>query len=162
MEDRDIEAARILHNDPRVLEQLTDTRVVSEEEQRRWFKSISQSGKSWRIVIEDAEVNDLIGVFRIDSFDPRNRNAMIGLDIASVKQGRGYAKIVYRWMMNYLFDELGLHRLGLVTRETNTVAVNLYRSLGFVEEGRLKEAILLNDKFIDVICFGYLSSQKRP
>ena len=156
MERRDIENARKLHNDPSVLRQLTDVRIVSEAEQESWFLAMSKSSTSRRFIIEEVEGGDFVGVFRLVHLDMGNRNAMVGLDICPEKRGKKYAKIIYQWVFDYLFNDMGLHRLGLVTLESNAVAIKLYGSLGFQEEGRLREAIWRDGRFQDLIYFGLL------
>jgi len=160
MERRDIEAVRKLHNDASVLLNLTDVRHVSETEQDGWFERISSSRTSRRYVVEDSETGAFVGLFRLDRLDLQNRGAWVGLDIVAEQRGRGHAKAAFRVMMTYLFDQLGLHRLSLVTLETNLVAINLYRSLGFQEEGRLREAIWRNGTFVDLLQFGLLRGER--
>lgn len=159
MERRDIEAVRKLHNDTSVLLNLTDIRHISEPEQDAWFERMSLAAGSRRYVVEEVERGAFIGVLRLDRLDLQNRGAWVGLDVVAEQRGRGYAKAAFRIMMAYLFDQLGLHRLSLVTLETNLVAINLYRSLGFREEGRLREAIWRNGAFVDLLQFGLLRGE---
>ena len=156
LERRDIENARLLHNDASVLFQLTDIRFISELEQEAWFESISKSKTSRRYVIERAEDNEFVGLFRLDHIDYQNRNAMVGLDITPGMRGKGFSKIVYQWAFHYLFDQLGLHRLALETLASNTIAIALYRGLGFQEEGRLRQAIWRNGQYVDLLRFGLI------
>lgn len=158
MEKKDIEQARLLHNDPSVLSFLTDVNFVSEAEQEVWFTSMSLSKTARRYVIETSE-SEFVGVFRLDALDFKNSSAMVGLDIVKDKRGNGYAKIIMRTFFDYLFGSLGLQRLGLVTLETNEVAINLYKSLGFLEEGRQRKAIFRQGVFSDLICFSILRSE---
>lgn len=161
MERRDIEAARCLHNEFSVLLKLTDVRHISEPEQDAWFERMSLAAGSRRYVVEEIDNGAFVGVLRLDRIDLQNRNAWIGLDIVPDKRGRGYGKAAFCIVMAYLFDQLGLHRLSLVTLETNLVAINLYRSLGFQEEGRLREAIWRDGKFSDLLQFGLLRQEWR-
>lgn len=156
MERADIENARILHNEYSVLKNLTDVRFVSEAEQEIWFKNISESSSSSRFVVEEID-GDFVGVFRLDALDKTNRNAMVGMDITEKKRSKGYAKITFIWMIKYLFDEMGLHRLSLNTLENNHIAIKLYKKLGFEEEGVHREAIWRDGKFHDLIQFSLLN-----
>lgn len=158
MERRDIENARLLHNDPSVLPLLSDVNFVSEIEQEVWFENMSRARNARRYVIETS-IGEFVGVFRLDALDLKNRNAMIGLDIIKEKRGKSYAKVIMRAFFDYFFNSMGLQRLGLVTLETNRVAINLYNSLGFKEEGRQREAIYREGTFHDLICFSILCSE---
>ncbi|NIZ00147.1 GNAT family N-acetyltransferase [Thalassospira lucentensis] len=158
MEHRDIENARLLHNHPSVLKFLTDVRLISEAEQENWFKAVSTSKSARRLVVEE-DTGAFVGVFRLDAIDLQNRNAMVGLDITPEKRGLGYATITFEAMFNYLFGAMGLHRLSLVTMVNNTVAVNLYKKLGFVEEGLHKEAIYRDGSFVDLRAFALVKQK---
>lgn len=156
MEKRDIENARRLHNDDSTLFQLTDVEHVSEAQQESWFQSISTSRRSKRYVAHEKKTGDFVGVFRIDELDFKNRSACVGLDIARDKRRRHYSYEIYGYFLDYLFDQCGLHRLYLVTLETNAVARNLYAKLGFREEGRNREAIFRDGCYMDLICLSLL------
>lgn len=159
LEKRDLEAARNLHNDDSVLLQLTDIKHISESEQDSWYESVSRSRMSRRYSILLEETGDFVGLFRLDRLDLQNRSAMVGLDIVQIYRGRGYAQIVYQYFLDYLFRQMGLNRLVLVTLETNQPANELYRSIGFVEEGRARQAIWRDGGFFDLIHFGLLREE---
>ena len=78
MERRDIEDARLLHNDDSTLKYLTDIAHVSEESQQTWFQAMSTSRSSRRYVARRREDDRFVGIFRIDRLDPWNRNAFVG------------------------------------------------------------------------------------
>ena len=159
IEKRDIELARQLHNDDSTLFQLTDVTHVSECQQEKWFETVSLSNKSRRYSIFHANSGSFIGIFRLDNIDYINRNLCVGLDIVSEMRGRGFAKGIYKYFMDYYFLQHGFQRLYLTVLSDNKIALNLYSSLGFVEEGRQREAIFRNGKFIDLICMSVLSHE---
>lgn len=159
LERRDIGAARKLHNDDQTLMHLTDILHVSEAEQERWYDNLMLSRTSQRYSILEEKSGNFVGLFRLDSLDMQNRNAWVGLDIARPFRGKGYAKIVYDYFLRYLFGQMGLHRLALVTLETNSVAVSLYESLGFQLEGRPRQAIWRDGKYIDLLQYSLLREE---
>lgn len=159
LERCDLEAARRLHNDDGTLMWLTDIRHVSEAEQEAWFESVSRSRSSRRYTVLEVSSGKFAGLFRLDQLDLQNGTACVGLDIGAAFRGRGYSKTVFGYFFNYLFNEMGLNRLYLVTIETNTVAINLYRKLGFVEEGRHRQALWRDGARRDLLQFGLLRSE---
>ncbi len=161
MELEDTEEARLLHNDDTTLNRLTDVAHVSQESQMAWFKSISTSRTSRRYVARLKTDNAFVGVFRVDRIDPWNRNAFIGADIVAGLRGQGYATEMFHYFFKYLFDQCGLHRLALVTLENNVPAINLYKKLGFIEEGRERQAIFREGKFLNLVCMGILAEEWR-
>lgn len=161
IERHDLEEARRLHNEDSTLFRLTDVEHVSEAKQERWFESISTSSSSKRYVVRERGTDDFVGVFRLDRLDWKNRNACVGLDIASGKRGHGYAREVYGYFFDYLFNQCGLHMLHLNTLADNDVAIGLYTKLGFVIEGRNREGAFRNGRFVDLICMSFLAEEYR-
>lgn len=161
MERGDAEEARLLHNDDSTLTRLTDTAHVSEEAQMVWFQSMSTSKTSRRYVARLKSDSSFVGIFRIDRIDPWNRNACIGADVVSGLRNQGYATEMFGYFFKYLFDQCGLHRLSLVTIETNQPAMALYKKMGFIEEGRERQAILREGGYHDLICMSILADEWR-
>lgn len=161
LERQDLEAARRLHNDDSTLLWLTDIRHVSEPEQENWFDMLSRSRSTRRYSVHEEKSGNFAGLFRIDHLDLQNRCAMVGLDIVQGFRRRGYARKVFDYFFHYLFDEVGLNRLGLVTLDSNTPAIELYRKLGFQEEGRHREAIWRDGRYQDLLQFGLLRDEYK-
>lgn len=65
--------------------------------------------------------------------------------------GKGIGRACTRFMCDYGFTQLNLRRITLGVLATNERAHKLYRSLGFVEEGRLRQAQFKDGAFVDVI-----------
>ncbi len=161
MESADTEEVRQLHNEETTLYRLTDIAHVSQESQDAWFKAVSTSRTSRRYVARLRYDGTFVGVFRVDRIDPWNRNAFVGADIVEGLRGQGYATEIYRYFFKYFFDQCGFQRLALVTMETNAPAINLYKKLGFVEEGRERQAIFRDGRFQDLVCMGILAEEWR-
>ena len=102
----------------------------------------------------------LLGEARLYDIVWTHRTAMVGLGIGRTDDwGRGYGTDVMRLLLRYAFEELNLHRLWLDTFAYNDRAIALYRGLGFVEEGRLREQLLRDGRRHDVILMGLLRSE---
>ena len=152
----DLEWARCLHNDPEVLSVLTDPHEVSKEEQESWYEKLRNSKSSLRIVVEKDE---RIGLIRMDEIDNHNFSLLIGLDIVREYRGRGLSKSIYEIIFKKIFSEQNMHRCWLMVSDYNQRAHNLYKKLGFVEEGRLKDRLFRNGKFHDYIVMRMLKSE---
>lgn len=149
-----LEWARKLHNDPDVLCMLTDTHVVSREEQVVWFESLKNTKSKERLLVLDD--NKKIGVVRIDDLDRINKSVCIGLDIHKDFRGQGYAKPIYRKLFRLFFEEMGFNRVWLLVASFNNIAYSLYKSLGFVEEGVQRKALYRFGEFHDYIMMSIL------
>lgn len=155
----DCEEARLLHNDPETLIWLSDTHEVSSEEQIVWFDSLQQSRTSKRYVARTKTDSQLIGVFRFDEYDIRNKSAEVGLDIEKKSRRQGYAREIYLALIPFFFNELSLNRLSLLTLESNVPAINLYESLGFKREGLLRQAFIRNSRYVNACQYSLLACE---
>ena len=68
--------------------------------------------------------------------------------IVIVEKGRGFGRTAVQLFIKLAFEELKAHRLWLDVREYNSRARDLYKALGFIEEGYIRECLLLGDKYI--------------
>lgn len=157
MEKRDLEKARLLHNEESTLNRLSDPFHVSQEEQVEWFTNLSKSRKQRRYSIVKIADDELVGVIRVDQIDLVNRNCEIGADVIPSMRRLGIAFEAYGMIINYLFGNLGMHRLHLFTLESNNAAINLYQKLGFRKEGILRESISRNGSFANLYMMALLS-----
>jgi len=81
--------------------------------------------------------------------------------IVIVEKGRGYGRAAMELFKKLAFEELKAHRLWLDVREYNTRARNLYKDLGFVEEGYIRECILLDDKYVSHYIMAILEQEYK-
>lgn len=94
---------------------------------------------------KDGQVDDsLIGEIVINEIDPITRSGNLRLQSLPNYRGRGYGREAISLMLQLAFTQapegLGLHRLSLDVLSINPRARMLYESLGFVQEGVLRDA----------------------
>src|SRR5215208_4503577 len=65
-------------------------------------------------------------------------------------------------LLRYAFEELGLNRIGLSVFDFNEEAISAYEKLGFVVEGRFRQAIKRRSGFHDAIFMSILKSECEP
>jgi len=78
---------------------------------------------------------------------------MIGLE---QNRGKGIGTFAVTSIVNHAFFNLNLRRLSLEVLEYNQVAYNLYRKVGFVEEGRKRKAVFKRGCYVDELVMGLL------
>jgi len=137
--------------------------MVNEIQQEKWFESVCASRSSERLAVVAIELEDkpIVGCVRLDAIDYQNRSVMVGGDIAFEYRGRGFGYAMYDALLPYIFNVMNMHRSYLYVLETNKVAISLYKKYGFKEEGREKEAILRDGKYLDYIAMYLLESDWR-
>lgn len=74
-------------------------------------------------------------------------------------QGQGIGRILMTELVA-LGDAYGLRRLELNVHAGNARAIALYKSLGFVEEGRLRGQVRCGDEYVDSLVMGRWRSQQ--
>lgn len=74
-------------------------------------------------------------------------------------KGKGYGRATVKAVMELVFDTHAAHRLWLDVKDENVRARNLYESLGFQIEGRLRECYKLGDRYESLIVMSMLSDE---
>ncbi|MGH7692961.1 MAG: GNAT family N-acetyltransferase [Candidatus Dormibacteria bacterium] len=108
--------------------------------------------------VRTLEEDRLVGFIAIVSIEWPNRHGWLALGIGDPgDRRRGYGREASQLALRFGFHELGLHRLSLDVIADNQPAIALYRSLGFAEEGRLRERVHRDGRFSDLVHMGLLS-----
>jgi RimJ/RimL family protein N-acetyltransferase len=81
--------------------------------------------------------------------------------IAVTEPGQGNGTTLMRLAMRHAFIDLGAHRLWLDVFAENDRARHVYRGLGFVEEGTMRDAALKPDGFHSLVIMSMLEDEYR-
>ena len=71
----------------------------------------------------------------------------------------GHGQGVMGLVMHKVFREFNAQRLWLDVIDDNARAQHVYRKLGFVEEGRMRQAVKRRGEWRDLVLFGMLASE---
>ncbi|GAA1874631.1 GNAT family protein [Myceligenerans crystallogenes] len=152
MEARD--AARLWEavQDPEGRRLTGTTRPLGREEIDEWAATVAgRPGRfDWAIVPaatrNGVPVSDeLIGEIVLNDVDDAARSATLRLQMLPNYRGRGYGREAIEGVLRFAFAGVpdhpgpGLHRVSLHVLSINPRAKALYESLGFREEGRLRD-----------------------
>jgi ribosomal-protein-serine acetyltransferase len=99
-----------------------------------------------------------IGLHRID---PRHHHSNIGYWLAAGFEGRGIMTRACRALITEAFHGYGLHRIEIRCGTGNQKSAGIPRRLGFREEGILREAEWVHDRWVDLRVFGMLQQDWR-
>ncbi|MGD0301437.1 MAG: GNAT family protein, partial [Bryobacteraceae bacterium] len=75
--------------------------------------------------------------------------------------GQGLGRAVLDAIVTKVFDELAAHRLWLDVFEHNARARHVYRSVGFVEEGVLRECVKRQEQYASLVVISILEDEYR-
>ena len=158
IEESDLERMVQLRADPSVWMNLGSIEMISLRQQKQWFERMLSNPKARYYILCSAEI-DFIGIVRTDEIDYINRSIRVGGDILPEYQGQGYGTRMFKLLRKYCFDYLNMNRMWLLVLGTNEIAIRLYRKAGFVEEGRQRQAIYRDGRYIDYIMMSLLKSE---
>jgi RimJ/RimL family protein N-acetyltransferase len=151
-------------NDPEVTAGLARHLPLSMQEEVHWFNKlmdrpaeerpltieILQEGGSW------LPIGDL-GLFNIDW---RSRSAELGIVIGEKNYwDKGYGSEALRVLLEHAYHTLNLNRVYLRVFDYNKRAIRAYEKLGFVLEGRMRQAEFYNGVYVDVLFMSILQSE---
>jgi len=109
------------------------------------------------VIIFNDIVVGRVGVYKID---PHNRIGEIGYWISEEYQGYGITTKSCAALIEYCFNDVLLNRLEIKCGKENYKSQGVPERLNFTLEGVLREAELLNGKFIDLNLYSLLKNSK--
>lgn len=100
----------------------------------------------------------LIGALRLHTLDHHDRRASLAIGILNPKLlGKGIGTRAMHLIVAHAFGALNLHRLTLRVVDYNARAIAAYQKVGFVIEGREREAARVGATWHDDIIMGLLA-----
>ncbi|MCD4712458.1 MAG: GNAT family N-acetyltransferase [Clostridiales bacterium] len=97
------------------------------------------------------ETNEFIGIVEVFNISWKNRRGELSIVIDPSMRGKGYGYEAINRILEILFLEKGLNRVWLRVLETNEKALNLYKKVGFTQEGICFEESIRNGEFINQV-----------
>jgi RimJ/RimL family protein N-acetyltransferase len=100
-----------------------------------------------------------IGNIKLGPIDWIHRRGSLGVLIGEpAARGQGYGREAVALLVQHAFAELGLHKITAGAYADHTASLQLFRSLGFQEEGRLRQQLYREGAFHDCIYMGLLKA----
>lgn len=101
------------------------------------------------IAIDDSNGGEIIAELHCYKFFPKAfKNVLSDLTIVvhPAMQGKGIGKKIFLELLNYIeLKRPDILRVELIARESNTKAIDFYKQIGFVQEGRFEKRIIGTD-----------------
>jgi len=135
-------------------------RFISPWSRERHEAALAEPSKAY-LVLEDGDAaGGPLGYAILSDLDSPDRSIALWR-IVVAEPGRGIGKRFLRGVMAWAFEEKRAHRLWLDVAEDNPRAEAVYRALGFVEEGRMRESFLRPDGYATLILMSILEREYR-
>lgn len=161
LELSDLDQVLRWHNDAALYESLGGTfRPVSRLSEEEWLRRrVAYSENEINLAICTVENEQHIGNIYLRDIDWISRRAEMHVFIGeTVERNRGYGTAAIRWLIEYVFQQLGLVRIYLFVLSDNRAAISVYQRCGFSLEGTLRKHVLKNGELKDVVVMGLCSS----
>ncbi|NEX64031.1 GNAT family N-acetyltransferase [Noviherbaspirillum galbum] len=161
LEEDDLDRLHAQKNDPEVAALLGGFGFgYSRAGLRNWLQSHSGRSDELLLAIRDRESRLCIGHVGLYKIDYRNQTCEFGIMIGDrAYWGKGIGRLATRFAVRYAFDELNMHRIELTLLATNERARALYASVGFREDGVLRQACYKGGRRLDVIVMSLLRDE---
>ncbi|MFF3671604.1 GNAT family N-acetyltransferase [Microtetraspora malaysiensis] len=97
----------------------------------------------------------------IDTQHSGQNSGQIGFALRADQWGQGLGTCVVELLLRLGFKELGLHRIWAARSPDNLVSSCLLSKMGMVEEGRIRDHLLVRDRWRDSIVHSILEHEWR-
>jgi RimJ/RimL family protein N-acetyltransferase len=163
MEPSDAEALWRWNHDPEVMRWMDDGYAQPLTRVRTWLQERPRNDYGDVLFgIEAASDGTLIGLIRLHGAAPETGGADLDIYLGEKDYwGKGYATDAVRTICRYGFDKMRLHKITLTVVTENHAAHHVYRKLGFVEEGRLRQVFRRDGRWYDKYTMGLLAGELR-
>ena len=150
-------------NDPEVTKYLTwpphGSVQVTEKIIKSWIEGYQQNDYyQWMIVLK--EINEPIGSIMASTVG-RAQSAHIGYCIGKQWWRKGIMSETLKAVMDYLFDEVGYHRVEAMHDPNNPHSGNVMRKCGMRYEGTLRKADCNNQGICDASYYAILADDRK-
>jgi RimJ/RimL family protein N-acetyltransferase len=159
LEREDIPRTRDWINDPEIAAAIGLLPAISLDDQVKWFEQ-RRRHESYVFAICLKQSGEHIGNVGLGLIDMVSRNASFSIFIYDKKyRHAGFGTEATVLCLDFAFNHLNLHRVYLRTSATMTQAMEMYKRVGFVQEGVLREHFFTGGVYEDKILFGILREE---
>lgn len=120
-------------------------------------KKIS-SGQNMHFAIIN-EGDEYLGTISLKNFDLLNKMAEYAIVLRKKVYGKKIAKRATILLLKKAFYDYKLHKVYLNVLDDNISAIRLYKSCGFICEGKSRDHLLINGKYKTVIWYSILKKE---
>lgn len=166
--DGDLDALAAALTDPDVLRLTGSVHSCSaplptvDERVREWYGTRSSQDQRLDLMIVDRAGGRCGGEVVLNEWEPGNESCNFRILVGPDGQDRGLGSEATMLLLDYAFEHLPLHRIGLEVYEFNPRALRVYEKVGFVVEGRRRDALVFDGQRVDAVLMSLLRTDPRP
>lgn len=129
---------------------------VSMAQQEQWFHSSFGNTDCRRLAIRKLDNDDILGIVSVYKIDWKNRKFGTGIKLVEGGRGKGIGFDSMRTLLLFMFNEMNLNRAWTLILDINLPSQKLFKKLGFVREGYLRNSVFKNGNFHGQYVYGLL------
>ncbi len=164
LSEKDLVLLNTYRNNRELIKKLgSPFRFIDKQIDFEWYKHyINSRNTNVRCAICLKENDQMIGVVYLLNIDWLSKNSEFAIFIGDPKQrGKGFGRIASNLMIKHGFEDLNLNRIYLTVLSYNKKALTLYKNIGFVTEGILRQSIYKNNSYQDLIIMSILKCEYK-
>lgn len=124
-------------------------------------RQLEQLRTSFTFVVVWKETGSVIGAGELSTIDHVNQSGEIGYILHPDYWKRGIASEVARLLLNFAFEENGLHRIWASCDPKNIGSQKVLEKVGMTKEGLLRQNLRMNDGWRDSLIFSVLEKERQ-
>jgi RimJ/RimL family protein N-acetyltransferase len=157
----DAEAFHALVTHPRIVQDILDEErptmdIVVMVLAERHRAAQASDRKAYELAVTLA--GKLIGSCSLSNLSVTHRRAELGYIIDPERQGNGYASEAARTIIQFGFQELGLHRIEATTAPNNVGSSRVLEKVGMTYEGLARDHLLVRGEWRDSLHYAILAT----
>ena len=121
-------------------------------------KIIEEGKASMDVIVEEIETKEPVGYLLINGLTTPAKE-LEWTHVIIAKKGMGYGHEAMKLLTAWGFDDLKFHRAWLDCKDYNARALHLYESEGLQREGLIRETILTNGVYENLVILGILDRE---
>lgn len=143
-------------NQPDVARWMYTDHVISPEEHARWYAAaLADPARKYWIIELDGEP---VGLANLYDLSPANRKTSWAYYLASPSvRGKGVGAFVEFWVIEHVFNDLGLDKLCCEVLIENEAVWKIHQSFGFQREALFRHHVWKAGRPLDVVGLGLLA-----
>ena len=128
----------------------------TQEHIRRAVEQVERDDGFQAVIVCDGRIVGAAGFHRIDR---ANRSTSLGYWLAEDAQGRGIMTRAVSAMVDHAFSQWGLNRVEIRCAPANRRSRAIPERLGFQEEGTLRQAERIGNRYLDNVVYSMLAGE---
>jgi RimJ/RimL family protein N-acetyltransferase len=129
---------------------------ITVEQQKQFIRQLYDDNAKLAVLVEDDR--EIIGTLDFHNGHKQRikHQGSFGMSVKKDFRNQGVGKVLLNELLDWAKKNPSIEKVCLEVFSDNTNAINLYRSFGFVEEGRKTKAIKINEQtYYDLILMAY-------